>query len=128
VAELAEEVLAASAKLLKLLMDYMTTVYHNLVELSGFLPQDAWSLTTQAVCGIFIYMSNALGSKVCPNEPQYRLPLQVSSAHSGKKKNPLPHVLASVESSTLQSFSDFALSDQGPPSIQARSSRSPSNH
>jgi hypothetical protein len=59
VAELAREMLAASVKLLKLLMDYITTIYRNLVELSGFLPQDAWSLTTQVVRGIFIYMSNA---------------------------------------------------------------------
>jgi hypothetical protein len=59
VAELAKEMLAASVKLLKLLMDYITTIYRNLVELSGFLPQDAWSLTTQVVRSIFIYMSNA---------------------------------------------------------------------
>jgi hypothetical protein len=59
VEELAREMLAASVKLLKLLMDYITTIYRNLVQLSGFLPQVAWSLTTQDVRGIFIYMSNA---------------------------------------------------------------------
>jgi hypothetical protein len=58
VAKLAREMLAASVKLLKLIMDYITTIYRNLVELSGFLPQDAKSLTTQVVRGIFIYMSN----------------------------------------------------------------------
>jgi hypothetical protein len=57
-AELAKEMLSASVKLLKLLMDYMTSVYRKLVELSGFLPQDAWSLTTQVVRDIFVHMSN----------------------------------------------------------------------
>jgi hypothetical protein len=57
-AELAKEMLSASVKLLRLLMDYMTTVYRKLVELSGFLPEDAWSLTTQVVRDIFVFMSN----------------------------------------------------------------------
>jgi hypothetical protein len=57
-AELAKEMLSSSVKLLKLLMDYMTSVYRKLVELSGFMPQDAWSLTTQIVRDIFIHMSN----------------------------------------------------------------------
>jgi hypothetical protein len=57
-AEVAKEMLLASVKLLKLLMDYMTTVYRKLVELSGFLPQDAWSLTMQVVRDIFVHMSN----------------------------------------------------------------------
>jgi hypothetical protein len=57
-AELAREMLASSVKLLKMLMDYITTVYRKLVELSGFLAEDAWSLTTQVVRGIFIHMSN----------------------------------------------------------------------
>ena len=50
--------LSASVKLLKLLMDFMTSVYRKLVELSGFLPEDAWSLTTQVVRDIFVHMSN----------------------------------------------------------------------
>jgi hypothetical protein len=57
-AELAREMLDASVKLLKMLVDYITSVYRKLVELLGFLPEDAWSLTTQVVCGIFIHMSN----------------------------------------------------------------------
>jgi hypothetical protein len=57
-AELAREMLAASVKLLKMLMDYITSVYRKLVEMSGFLPEDAWSLTTQVIRGIFIHMSN----------------------------------------------------------------------
>jgi hypothetical protein len=57
-AELAKEMLSASVKLLKLLMDFMTSVYRKLVELSGFLPEDAWSLTTQVVRDIFVHMSN----------------------------------------------------------------------
>ena len=68
-AELAKEMLAASVKLLKLLMDYITTVYRKLVELSGFLPEDAWSLTTQVVRGIFIYLSN-VRSKVRAISPR----------------------------------------------------------
>jgi hypothetical protein len=51
--------LVASVTLFKHHLDYMTAVYRNLVDLSGFLRQDAWSLTTQAIHGIFIYMSNA---------------------------------------------------------------------
>jgi hypothetical protein len=57
-AELAKEMLSASVKLLKLLMDYITSVYRKLVELSGFLKEDAWSLTTQVVRDIFVRMSN----------------------------------------------------------------------
>jgi hypothetical protein len=38
-AELAREMLAASVKLLKMLMDYITSVYRRLVELSGFCPK-----------------------------------------------------------------------------------------
>jgi hypothetical protein len=41
VAGLAKEMLAAPVKLLKLLIDYITRIYGNLVELSGFLLQDA---------------------------------------------------------------------------------------
>ena len=57
-AKLAREMLASSVKLEKMLMDYITLVYRKLVELSGFLPEDAWSLTTQVIRGIFIHMSN----------------------------------------------------------------------
>ena len=57
-AELAREMLASSVKLEKMLMDYITSVYRKLVELSGFLPEDAWSLTTQVIRGIFVHMSN----------------------------------------------------------------------
>jgi hypothetical protein len=61
VAKLAKEILATSVKLmLELLMDCMTTFYHNLVKLSRFGPQDKWLFTTQVVQGIFVYtMSNA---------------------------------------------------------------------
>jgi hypothetical protein len=57
-AELAKEMLSSSVKLLKLLMDYITSVYRKLVELSGFLKEDAWSLTTQVIRDIFVHMSN----------------------------------------------------------------------
>jgi hypothetical protein len=56
-AKSAREMLASSVKLLKMLMDYITLVYHKLVELSGFLPEGAWSSTTQVICVIFIHIS-----------------------------------------------------------------------
>jgi hypothetical protein len=61
VAKLAKKMLATSVNLmLKLIMDCMTTFYHNLVKLSSFGPEDKWLLTTtQVVQGIFAYMSNA---------------------------------------------------------------------
>lgn len=57
IAELAREMLAATVKLLAVLTEYISSVFRNLTQRSGFNEADAWSLTTQVVRGMFLHMS-----------------------------------------------------------------------
>jgi hypothetical protein len=58
-AELAREMLGASVKFLKMLSEYLSSVYRSLTKTSGFSEEDAWSLATQVVRGMFIHLSSA---------------------------------------------------------------------
>jgi hypothetical protein len=54
VAHLARSMLTDSVKLLKVLVEYLSELYRELTERSGFLPSEAWGLVTQ--CGRSVFM------------------------------------------------------------------------
>lgn len=54
VAHLARSMLTDSVKLLKVLVDYLSDLYREQTERSGFLPGEAWGLVTQ--CGRSVFM------------------------------------------------------------------------
>ena len=58
-AALAREMLSESMKFVTKLSAYMTDTCRDLTERSGFLPEDAWLLTTQVVARVFKAMNTA---------------------------------------------------------------------
>ena len=71
---MAKEMLSASVKLLKILVEYTSDVYRTLTIRSGFLPEQAWGLASQCVRGMFIELSKPreyLGD-IDPRDSAYR--------------------------------------------------------
>jgi hypothetical protein len=74
VASLAKEMLSASVKLLKILIDYTSELYRTLTARSGFLPEQAWGLSSQCVRGVFMELGKPRASVgiVDPKDSAYR--------------------------------------------------------
>jgi hypothetical protein len=74
VAYLAKDMLSASVKLLKILVEYISELYRELTDRSGFLPEEAWGLVSQCTRAVFLQLSKSRESIgiIHPRESSYR--------------------------------------------------------
>jgi hypothetical protein len=74
VAHLAKAMLSESVKLLKIFVEYISNLYRELTDRSGFLPEEAWGLVSQCGRRVFLQLSKSRESLgiIHPRDSPYR--------------------------------------------------------